>query len=343
MSDNIFTPIKDLGEFNLINRLTKNFLPKNENILKAIGDDCAVVKQNDGKVQLFSTDMLIENVHFDLAYYPLKHLGYKAVAVNASDIYAMNGKPQMITVALGIHNRLSVEHIEQIYEGIKLACDFYEIDLLGGDISSSAVLTISVTIIGETTEEKVAYRNGAKLNDLVCVSGDLGSAFAGLNILEQEKAIFHQSQDIQPDLERFSHVVGKQIRPEARKEIVEFLESNSIKPTSMIDISDGLASELHHIASRSNVGMEIYEARLPIHDQTYQVTKMFKTYASSFVMNGGEDYELLFTIDLADFEKVKDVAEIAVIGKVVDKSHGIKLLMDSGVLVEIEPDSFEHF
>ena len=311
------TELSALGEFGLIDRITKKFKPNNKSTKKAIGDDAAVLDY-EGLQTVVSTDLLVEGIHFDLAYTPLKHLGYKAVVVNLSDIYAMNAKPEQITVSLALSNRFSVEAIEEIYSGIEQACQFYGVDLVGGDTTSSLKgLIISVTAIGKAKPEEIVYRNGAKEGDFVCVSGNLGAAYTGLQVLNREKQVYLENKDMQPELEKHQYIVGRQLKPEARKDIVEYLQEIGVKPTSMMDISDGLSSELMHISKQSKVGCHIYEANVPIHNDTYNQAIEFNIDPITCALSGGEDYELLFTISPEDETKIDaSKIDISFIGKI---------------------------
>ena len=290
------TELEQLGEFGLINHLTKDLINSNKSTIKGVGDDAAVIDSGE-KFMLVSTDMLVEGVHFDLMYAPMKHLGYKAVTVNLSDIYAMNGHPKQVTISLALSNRFSLEALDEFYAGVKLACDLYNVDLVGGDTTTSlSGLCISITVIGEVEKEKIVYRSGANKNDLICVSGDLGAAYIGLQLLEREKQIFKDNSLVQPDLEGMDYILERQLKPEARKEAVESLEKAGVVPTAMIDISDGLASELLHIASQSDCGITIYEDKLPIDPSTISGAENLGLDGTIAALNGGEDYELLFTI-----------------------------------------------
>jgi len=323
------TEIEQLGEFGLIDHLTKNFEISNKSTLKAIGDDAAVLNF-DGKKTLISTDLLLEGIHFDLAYTPLKHLGYKAVQVNLSDIYAMNGIATQITVSIGLSSKFPLEAIEELYQGISIACEKYGVDVVGGDTSSSKQgLIISVTSIGYADEKDICYRNGANEGDLLCVSGDLGGAYIGLQLLEREKNIFLENPNIQPDLEGKDYIVERQLKPESRKDIVESLKLMKIKPTSMIDISDGLASEILHICKQSNKGCNLYEEKIPIDPMTYDTAREFGIDPTVCALNGGEDYELLFTIKQSDFEKIKNNPDISIIGHMTEASAGCNLISKS--------------
>ena len=324
------TELSTLGEFGLIEHLTSLFENKQKSTLKGVGDDAAVIKTGS-TCTLISTDLLLEGVHFDLSYYPLKHLGYKAVSVNVSDIYAMNGTAKQITVSIGMSSKFSLEAIEEIYDGIKAACDFYEIDLIGGDTSASKQgLIISITAIGEADEKDIVYRSGAKDGDLLCVTGDLGGAYVGLQLLEREKRVFLANPNAQPDLDGYDYIVGRQLKPDARKDIIEFFKKNEMKPTSMIDISDGLSSEVFHLCSQSEVGMTIYEDKIPIDPTTYNMAREFDFDPTMTTLNGGEDYELLFTIDPKDYDKVKNDMNMTIIGHCVPKGEGIHMISKSG-------------
>ncbi len=327
------TELSSLGEFGLIDHLTQNIEHQQPSTLKGIGDDAAVVDFGGEKKAVISTDMLVEGIHFDLSYVPLKHLGYKAVVVNLSDIYAMNAKPQQILVSIALSNRFSLEAVEELYAGIYLACDKYKIDLIGGDTTSNKNgLVISVTVIGEGTTNKITYRNGAKVNDLLCVSGDLGGAFMGLQLLEREKRLFQENPKIQPDLEGNDYILERQLKPEARKDIPLILDSLGIQPTSMIDISDGLASEILHLCKQSAVGCNLYEEKIPIDPQTFDRAREFNLDPTTCALNGGEDYELLFTVPMTDFEKLKDNMDISIIGHITEASAGNNLITRSGTV-----------
>ncbi|MEQ9263330.1 MAG: thiamine-phosphate kinase [Owenweeksia sp.] len=320
-----FTPLSELGEFGLIDQLTQKFPLQNASSIKGIGDDAAVIEMLD-KQTVVSTDMLVEGVHFDFTYVPPQHLGYKAVVVNLSDIYAMNARPTQIVVSIAISNRFSLEFVDKIYEGIRAACNFYEVDLVGGDTTSSfSGLIISITAIGQVDEKAVVYRDGAKTTDLLVVSGDLGGAYMGLQLLEREKSVFESDKNMQPDLEGYEYVLQRQLKPEARKDVPEILEALDIKPTSMIDISDGLSSEILHICRQSGVGMRLHEDKIPIDPTVYKLCEEFDLTTTTVALSGGEDYELLFTIDLQDYEKIKGNPNFTVIGHVVDESEGANL------------------
>lgn len=337
------TEIENLGEFGLIAHLTRHIKIKNETSVKGIGDDAAVLAF-EGKRVLVSTDMLLEGIHFDLAYTPLKHLGYKAVTVNISDIYAMNGQASQVTISIGISSRFSLEAVEELYQGINIACEKYGIDLIGGDTSSSKQgLVISVTSIGYADEAEVCYRHGAKEGDLVCVSGDLGGAYIGLQLLEREKGIFLENPNIQPDLEGRDYIVECQLKPEARKDIIDILKSLQVKPTAMIDVSDGLASEILHICKQSGTGCILYEERIPIDPMTYDTARDFGIDPTVCALNGGEDYELLFTVSQTDYEKIKSSADITIIGHITEASAGCNLVSKSEKVHEIKAQGWNAF
>lgn len=323
------TEISQLGEFGLIERLTNDIAIHNESTLKGIGDDCAVIKAANNT--LVTTDMLVEGVHFDLTYVPLKHLGYKSAAVNFSDIYAMNGCPKQITVSLAISKRFTVEHIEELYAGIKLACDIYGVDLIGGDTTTSrSGLIISITCIGKADESQIAYRNGAKNTDLICVSGDLGAAYMGLQLLEREKIASGNDRNFTPDFQGKEYLIERQLKPEARKDIVEKLRKENITPTSMIDISDGLSSELMHICKQSKVGCRIYEDRIPIDYQTAIMAEELNMNLVTAALNGGEDYELLFTVPLHFHDEIEKIEGIKIIGYITEESLGCAMVTRDG-------------
>ena len=316
--------ISTLGEFGLIDHLTKNFASKNDSTVRGVGDDCAVMNYGD-KRMLVTTDLLLEGIHFDLRYVPLKHLGYKAVVVNLSDIYAMNGTPRQITVSLGISKRFTVEHIEELYAGIRLACEEYGVDLVGGDTSASVTgLLISVTAIGEADPDDIVYRNGAHDTDLVCVSGDLGAAYMGLQLLERERQGAEGVKDdtFQPDFAGKEYLLERQLKPEARRDVIAELRQLGIRPTAMMDVSDGLSSELLHICKASDVGCRVYEDRIPIDYQTAIQAEEFNMNLVTAAMNGGEDYELLFTVPLTDHEKVSQMKTARLIGRITKPELG---------------------
>ena len=329
------TEIATLGEFGLIRHLTEKIELKNPSTLKGVGDDAAVLDYADKQV-LITTDLLLEGIHFDLMYVPLKHLGYKSAVVNFSDIYAMNGRPKQITVSLGISRRFCIEDMEELYAGIRLACDIYGVDLVGGDTSASRTgLTISITCVGEGEKGKVVYRSGARETDLICVSGDLGAAYMGLQLLEREKSVFQGEKDFTPDFSGKEYLLERQLKPEARKDIVEALERAGIVPTAMMDISDGLSSELLHISKASGVGCRIYEDRIPIDYQTAVMAEQFNMNLATAALNGGEDYELLFTVTLTDHEKVEAMEGVKVIGHITRPELGNYLVGRDGGEVEL--------
>jgi thiamine-monophosphate kinase len=337
------TNIEELGEFGLINYLTKNIKLTQDTTVKGVGDDAAVLDFK-GKKTLISTDLLLEGIHFDLAYTPLKHLGYKAIQVNLSDIYAMNGIASQVTISLGLSSKFPLEAIEELYEGIYLACDKYNVDIVGGDTSSSKQgLVISVTSIGYANEKDIVYRNGAEEGDLVCVSGDLGGAYTGLQLLEREKLIYLENPNIQPDLEGKDYIVERQLKPEARRDIIDLLKEIGVKPTSMIDISDGLASELLHICKQSNKGCNLYEDKIPLDPMTYETAREFNLDPTVCALSGGEDYELLFTVKQADYEKIKFKMDITIIGYITEPSAGCNLITKSGTVHALKAQGWNAF
>jgi len=337
------TEIEQLGEFGLIEQLTKHFSNVQPSSLRGVGDDAAVLKFGTHNI-LVSTDSLIEGVHFDLTYTPLKHLGYKAIASSVSDIAAMNGMPSQVLVSIGLSNRFSLEAIEELYVGMKLACEKYKIDLVGGDTSSSrSGLFINVTAIGKVEPKKITYRDGAKPGDLLVVSGDLGGAYMGLQILEREKRVFMEHSDMQPDLEAYDYIVGRQLKPEARIDIIEALTELDIVPTSMMDISDGVASELYHLGNASQVGFELYESKIPIDPQTVQTATSFSLNPSIVALNGGEDYELIFTIKQEDYDKIKGQMDFTVIGHATESVGKYKLNTESGNSFDVKAQGWQHF
>ena len=324
------TEIENLVEFGLIDHLTKNFEIQNASTVLSIGDDAAVI-DHFGKQTVVTTDMLLEGVHFDLMYTPLKHLGYKSVVVNLSDIYAMNATPTQITIAIGFSNRFSVEALEEFYEGVQIACEKYGVDLIGGDTCSSQKgLVISVTAIGEVAPDKFIKRSTAESGDLICVSGDLGAAFLGLTLMEREKKIFLENPQVQPNLENEDYIVGRLLKPDARKDIIELLEQMEVKPTAMMDISDGLSSEILHLCKQSELGCRIYEDKIPLHEATKAAAFKFGLDATVCALNGGEDYELIFTMKQSDYDKITLQEEISVIGYMCDKEEGTKLITKGG-------------
>lgn len=338
------TEISSLGEFGLIDRLTKDFPLLNASTKKGVGDDAAVLSFGEKEV-LVTTDLLLEGIHFDLRYVPLKHLGYKAAIVNFSDIYAMNGQPKQITVCLGVSSRFTVEHIEQIYEGIKLACQIYGVDLVGGDTSASVTgLVISVTCIGEASKDEIVYRSGARPTDIICVSGDLGAAYMGLQLLERENRVAAgAAEGFQPDFSGKEYILERQLKPEARRDIIEMLHKNGIKPTSMMDVSDGLSSELLHICKSSGVGCRVYEDRIPIDYQTAVMAEEFNMNLVMTAMNGGEDYELLFTVPLEDNEKIEKLKDVKMIGYITKPELGAALVSRDGNELEIKAQGWNAF
>lgn len=344
MSEDKRTELETLGEFGLINELTKNFKNERPSTLYGVGDDAAVIEKDAENVMLVSTDMLIEGIHFNLMYTPLMHLGYKAVVVNLSDIYAMNGIAEQITVSIAVSNRFPKEALEELYEGIQKACEFYDVDLIGGDTTSSlSGLMISITAIGTAKKEDVVYRNGAKENELIVVTGDLGGAYMGLQILEREKSVFAANPDIQPDLDGNDYVLERQLKPEARKDIVRFLKTLDVKPTSMIDISDGLASELFHLCTQSKLGAHIFDEKLPIDPSVSSTALEFNLSPTTAALNGGEDYELLFSIKQEDYDKIKGNPHMTVIGHFTQKDAGIYLVDTQGGAIEIKAQGWNHF
>jgi thiamine-monophosphate kinase len=330
------TELSELGEFGLIDLLTKNINLENKSSVCGVGDDAAVI-DNKNKLTLVSTDLLVEGVHFDLSYTPLRHLGYKAAVVNISDIVAMNGTARQLLVGLSVSNRFPVEALEELYAGIRQACKVYHVDLVGGDTTSSVKgLFLSITVIGEADPDEVVYRNTAHENDLICVSGDLGGAYMGLLLLEREKAAFKGDPNMQPDLEGYDYILERQLKPEPRTDIIRVLKESNVKPTAMIDISDGLGSEILHICKNSKLGCRIYEEKIPIDETTINMAEVFKISHWTTALNGGEDYELLFTIDQKDFEKVRLIPGISILGHMTEESLGAHLVASDGALVEIQ-------
>ncbi len=335
------TEIAALGEFGLIDVLTENIKLVNKSSVKGVGDDAAVIDYGNKKT-LVSTDLLVENVHFDMIYTPLIHLGYKAAVVNFSDIAAMNALPRQILVGLAVSNRFSVEALEEIYKGIYLACEKYDVDLVGGDTTSSTSgLFISITVTGEAEEKDIVYRKGANQNDLICVTGDLGAAYVGLQVLEREKLVYKADPTMQPDFAGHDYILERQLKPEARTDIVKILKTKNVKPTAMIDLSDGLASDLMHICRQSEVGCSIYEDKLPIDPTTYNTAIEFNLDPVTCSLNGGEDYELLFTIKQSDYEKLKDVKEITFIGNITDKSTGYNLITKINTQIPLKAQGWD--
>ncbi len=334
--------ISELGEFGLIKRLSKDIKLNNASTIIGIGDDAAVTDYKN-KQTVITTDLLIEGVHFDLSYAPLKHIGYKAVVVNLSDVYAMNATPKQITVSIAFSSRFTLEAIDELYSGIHLACKNYKVDLVGGDTSSSVTgLVISITAIGEVEKNNIVYRSGAKPNDLLCVSGDLGAAYAGLKLLQREKDVFKGNPDVQPELKGYDYILERQLKPEAREDVIKILDELNIKPTSMIDISDGLSSEILHLSEQSECGSRIYDQKLPIADETKRFADELLIDPTTFAMNGGEDYELLFTISQSDFEKLDKNPYITIIGHITEQSKGNYLTTADGTEVQITAQGWNH-
>ena len=330
------TSLDQLGEFGLIHHITKHFKISHKTTVKAVGDDSAVLESSE-KQTLITTDLLIEGVHFDLSYMPLKHLGYKAVVVNLSDVYAMNGAAEQITVSIAVSNRFPLEAIEELYAGIQLACETYQIDLIGGDTTSSTKgMLISVTAVGKANKEEVVFRNGANETDLIVVTGDLGAAYLGLQVLEREKQVFKVNPNNQPDLDNYTYLIERQLKPEARKDISSLLKDMDVKPTAMIDVSDGLSSEIMHICSQSKVGCKIYEDKIPLDPQVISACEEFDIDSTMVALSGGEDYELLFTVPIADFDKVKGNPHLSVIGHITDQSAGLNLVTRAGQELELK-------
>jgi thiamine-monophosphate kinase len=336
--------IDELGEFALIDQLTNQFENRNPNTLLGIGDDAAVIALSETESLLLSTDSLVEGVHFNLMYMPLKHLGYKAVAVNVSDICAMNGIAEQITVSIAVSSKFSLEALEELYEGIKLACEHYKVDLIGGDTTSSrAGLMINVAVVGRAAKDKIAYRSGAKEYDLLVVTGDLGAAYMGLQLLEREKEVFQANPNIQPDLDGHDYIMERQLKPEARVDIIEYLKELEVVPTAMIDISDGLASEILHICKASKVGCYLYDEKIPIDAKTSMTAIDFNLDPSTCALNGGEDYELLFTVKQEDFEKVNSNPNMTIIGHITDEKEGIYFIDKSGSAITLKAQGWKHF
>ena len=343
MSDQERTELNQLGEFALIETLTGTFGMENPSTKRAVGDDAAVIQYEKGKQTVISTDMLVEGVHFDMVYTPLKHLGYKAVMVNLSDIYAMNACPKQITVSIAVSNRFSYQALEELYTGIRLACETYGVDLIGGDTTSSlSGLVISITAVGEANAEEIVYRSGAKSGDKIFVSGDLGGAYVGLTVLEREKEVYMAAPGAQPELKDHQYIVGRLLKPEARRDVYELLGEMGIKPSSMIDISDGLSSELMHICKLSEVGVIIEEEKVPISEQTYDQALDFSIDPINCALNGGEDYELLFTVSPEQAEQLKGSPFVTEIGKVTAEGEGIKISTKGGNTHELQAQGWNH-
>ncbi len=333
--------LSEIGEFGLIDRLTANRKLVHASSIKGVGDDAAVIDEGD-HYTVITTDLLTEGIHFNLVYTPLKHLGYKAVVVNLSDIYAMNAEPRQITVSIAVSGKFSLEALEELYSGMYAACDKYNVDLVGGDTSSSVTgLTISITAIGIARKEDITYRSGAQINDLICVSGDLGAAYTGLQLLEREKDIFEKDPGIQPDLEGNDYIIARQLKPEAREDIPRLLREHGVKPTSMIDISDGLSSEILHICKNSDKGCRVYQEKIPIDHTTSMMAAEFNIEPLICALHGGEDYELLFTVPLQDFDKLKNMKEIHIIGKIVDKDESALMVTADGNTVQLRAQGWD--
>ncbi|MEE9371561.1 MAG: thiamine-phosphate kinase [Saprospiraceae bacterium] len=334
--------IKELGEFGLIDELTNSFVSNNANTIKGIGDDAAVIKRGD-KAVLISTDMLVEGIHFDMMYSPLMHLGYKSVVVNLSDIYAMNAIPSHITMSIAISSKYDTAAMQELYKGIKKACEFYNVDLIGGDTTSSLKgLIISVTAYGTADENDVVYRSGAKNGDVICVTGDLGAAYLGLQILEREKRLYIDNPGVQPELNKHQYLIERQLKPEARKDTIEFFKNNGLKPTAMIDVSDGLSSDIMHICKQSKLGAFIEEGKVPMHDETQMMAIDFRLDPITCALSGGEDYELLFCIDPKDIDKVRYMPGVAIIGEMNDVNDGIKLHTTGGNIFPLKAQGWNH-
>ncbi len=337
------TSLEELGEFGLIKHLTKDFALKQTSSVKGVGDDAAVMEFGPLKT-VVSTDMLVEGVHFDLSYMPLKHLGYKSVIVNLSDIYAMNAQATQVTVSLAVSNRFPLEALEEFYAGVALACKVYEVDLVGGDTTSSTKgMLISVTAIGTADTEQLVYRSGAKENDLLVVSGDLGGAYLGLQVLEREKEVFKVNPNSQPDLEPYAYIVERQLKPEARKDIIDLLEKLEVHPTAMIDISDGLSSEILHLCEQSDVGCNLYEDKIPLDPTVISAAEEFKMDSTLVALSGGEDYELLFTIEQKEFPKIKGNPNLTVLGHMTHKNEGAHLISRNGSKIPLTAQGWNSF
>lgn len=341
METNKRTPISTLGEFGLIHHLTEGIQLENTSSKYGVGDDCAVLEYTNKQI-LVTTDLLMEGVHFDLTYVPLKHLGYKAVMVNLSDIYAMNGTPRQVTVSLAISKRFGVEDMEELYAGMRLACEAHHVDIIGGDTTSSLTgLSISITAIGEADKEKIAYRNGAHETDLICVSGNLGAAYMGLQLLEREKSVFMGESTVQPDFAGKEYLLERQLKPEARGDIIRALAEAGIQPTAMMDISDGLSSELMHICKQSNTGCRVYEEHIPLDYQTAVMAEELNMNVTTCALNGGEDYELLFTVPLAEYDKVSKLKDIRLIGHITKPELGCMLITRDGCEMELKAQGWQ--
>jgi thiamine-monophosphate kinase len=338
------TELAELGEFGLISHLTKSFKNRQKSTVYGIGDDCAVIEKNKKSYTVVTTDLLMEGIHFDLMYTPLKHLGYKAVVVNISDICAMNAQAEHITVSIAVSAKFSVEALEQLYEGIAQACTAYNVDLIGGDTSASLTgLAISITAMGKALPSEITYRNSAKVNDLICVSGDLGASYAGLQILQREQSVFKQTKGAQPQLEEYEYVLKRYMKPEARVDIISQLKNASIKPTAMIDLSDGLSSELFHICSQSKVGCVIYEEKIPINEKTAEAVREFNIEPIIPALNGGEDYELLFTVPLEAYQAIQNIADVRIIGNIVEAEKSLSMISRSGSQISLKAQGWSAF
>ena len=335
--------LSDLGEFGLIDHLTKHFKVKQPSTVKGIGDDAAVLNFKDKKV-VVTTDLLIEGVHFDLSYMPLKHLGYKSIMVNLSDVYAMNAKATQVTVSIAVSNRFPLEALEDLYAGIEAAASIYNVDVIGGDTTSSNTgLLLSVTAIGEIKGDTEVYRSGAKPNDLLVVSGDLGAAYMGLQVLEREKQVYKVNPNSQPDLEAYTYIIERQLKPEARQDIIKLLNELDVHPTSMIDVSDGLSSEIIHICKQSKVGCDLYEEKIPLDPQVISTCEEFNIDSTTVALNGGEDYELLFTISQNDFLKIKANPSLSIIGHIKEEREGLHLVTRSNTRIPIKAQGWKNF
>lgn len=336
------TSLESLGEFGLINHLTQFFKINHSSTKKGIGDDCAVISSEEEIV--VTTDLLIEGVHFDLSYMPLKHLGYKSVMVNVSDVYAMNAEAKQITVSLAVSNRFPLEALEELYAGIQLACETYNIDLIGGDTTSSTKgMLLSITAIGSAKKEEIVYRNGAKPTDLIVLSGDIGGAYLGLQVLEREKQVFQVNPENQPDLDGYTYIIERQLKPEARKDIPKLLKELAVKPTAMIDVSDGLSSELFHICTQSKVGCKVYEDKFPLDPQVISTCEEFNIDSTMVALSGGEDYELLFTVSIDDYEKIKGNPNLTVIGHITEENEGLNLVTRANQEIELKAQGWNSF
>ncbi len=342
-ASNKSTDISEYGEFGLIAHLTKGFTIRNTETKTGIGDDAAVISPRNRQM-VVTTDLLLEGVHFNLMYTPLKHLGYKAVVVNLSDVYAMNAEPRQVTVSIGVSEKFKVEHLESLYEGIRLACEHYGVDLIGGDTSASYTgLVISVTALGRASREELVYRNSAKEHDVICVSGDLGGAYMGLQVLKRENNLFQQDHTFQPDLSRYEYIVGRQLKPEARRDIIQLLKEKDVRPTAMIDVSDGLSSDLLHLCHNSGTGCRIYQDKIPIDHETASTAEEMQIEPLIAALNGGEDYELLFTVSTKDMDKLTALPQIHPVGFMTRKSEGRRLVTTSGSETDLTAQGWNAF